>query len=331
MRFALQKTLSYVSLVFLLFVASGNANTQDTNPLAYILRLTGVVRVTDATHNSIRKASPFYGLYKGDRVETSENASATILLSGIGLIPLESNSAITIDTTPPIREQHMLSGFDSEITERVDELIFYSSEDGRIAPLPGIRNDDPAELAENITLLSPRSTIIKSRRPTFSWFVEKSFEQFEVQLDDQNGDLVWRGETSENHLVYPEEAPLLEPDIDYYWKVSGDLTFQSITSRPESFQVISEIVLQEVLSNEARIRRLFGNDPDSSTYWLMLGTYYDKEALRAHAIDCFTHITEMYPDAVLPREVLSKIYLSIGLKKSEVDALERARDQERRD
>jgi len=298
---------------------------QDSPPVAVILNLNGSATVARASDGVVREASILDHLYQGDRVETMDDASIEIFFSGSFVVTVESNSGITISAAPMTLASNMTpeDSEGNELLDPLDDLIFHGTSGGRMAPLGGLRNDEFDESEEEIVLVSPRNTKIKTKRPTFIWSFERPFDRFKVKLFNSDG-LVWSREGSENHMMYPVDAPSLEHDTEYYWQVEGEELFDSTESPITFFQVISDELLDEVTSNESRVKNLLGDESLSSNYQLVLGAFYAKEGLIVSAIDCFKRIAELHPEAALPHELLYQLYEKIGLEEEAEAARQRA-------
>ena len=332
MRYTSFRTSMAVYVAILLLPTAGLAIAQDSPPVAVILKLNGVATVARASDGVVREASILDHLYQGDRVVTKDDASIEIFFSGSFVVTLESNSGITISAAPMTLASNMTpeEAEGNELLDPLNDLIFHSTSDGRMAPLGGLRNDEFDESEEEIVLVSPRNTKIKTKRPAFMWSFERPFERFKVKLFNSDG-LVWSREVTGNHMLYPEDARSLEHDTEYYWQVEGEELLESTESPITIFQVISDELLNEVTSNESRTRHLFGDEPLSSNYQLVLGAFYAKEGLIASAITCFKRIAELHPEAALPHELLYQLYDEIGLEEEADAARQRASARGNRD
>ena len=73
---------------------------------------------------------------------------------------------------------------------------------------------------ENIELQSLMFGATMEARPTFRWSAVSQAVSYKLQLLDDNDAPVFEREVSGTSLVYPPDAPILKPEIDYAWSVS---------------------------------------------------------------------------------------------------------------
>jgi hypothetical protein len=83
----------------------------------------------------------------------------------------------------------------------------------RLAPARSARFDFPV-------LVSPRATDIRESRPVIRWLPVENVSEYRVTIDGVN--LKWTSPAiNGSELTYPNNAPPLEPEIDYQVSVSG--------------------------------------------------------------------------------------------------------------
>lgn len=314
--------------VVLIALVTGSALGQETQRLAFIYKLSGEVSIARAPNEPFEKADFGTPLFEGDRLQTGATASVTIIYSNESLVTLEAGRTITISAEPaePRSSADTASREGRELVSNLTELMFQRTGVGDITDVGGFRTSGSDTWIE---VLSPRNTRIRSQAPRFSWYTDSSFERFEVKLYDDTG-LVWSGVTTEKSLKYPEDAPTLSPNTEYFWKVEGEEFLETTASPSESFQLLSESARSEVTETESQIRSLFGDGDGDNSYRMLLGAYYAKAGLRSDAIASFIRISEEHPDAAMPLEILGVLYHEVGLNKDAVDALRRAVLREQR-
>jgi len=299
---------------------------QGTDHLALITEIKGSVSVARANASEFKAVTWGTQLFEGDRVKTGSTASASILFSNNNLLTLGANSSMTISggSTPssasPMRE------VDSDLLASASDLTLHRAGEGEIAALGGLRSSASGSPLEPV---SPRNTRIVSTAPVFVWESDGGYDSYRVKVLSDAG-LVWSGETDGLSLAYPEDAPALAAGKDYYWQVEGEDLIDSDKSAMVSFKILSAESQAVVVAGENQIRELFREEPESTNYFYVLGSFYTKHGMLESAVKTFSEIALRYPDAPLPNEILGRLYSDMGLTGSAVAALQRAISLEQR-
>lgn len=79
-------------------------------------------------------------------------------------------------------------------------------------------NDVERGTADGITLLGPSTEIDEATPPTFAWKAVPGAQQYELEVLDEKGALVWGAKTSETSLTLSDPR-LLPPGRTYRWWV----------------------------------------------------------------------------------------------------------------
>jgi hypothetical protein len=318
----LRRLLQTAALLSLLLVIPNGARAQATQQLALITEVSGAVSVARAGESTFDPVTWGTQLFEGDRIKTDSDASASILFSNNNLLTLGSNSSMTIagGSTPssatPMRE------VDSDLLASASDLTLHRAGEGEIAALGGLRSGSSGNVLEP---LSPRNTNIVATSPVFIWQSNGEFDAYRVKILSDEG-LVWSGEATGFDLAYPADAPSLKPGTDYYWQVEGEDLLDTEKSSMVSFRILDPEIQTVIENGEARIGKLFGDDPESTNYYYVLGSFYAKHGMLESAVKSFSEIATRYPDAVLPNEILGRLYSDMGLTGDAISALQRAID-----
>lgn len=315
---------SLVVTLLLALVSTPPAASQDTVYTALIADLSGTVQVARAQERRFGPAVWGMQLYPGDRIKTLAESGVVILLSNNTLIELGSNGSVTISNGPSLASSKSIQ-IESNVYGTLANLTSRASNDD-VGALAGLRS---GASGAGIEILSPRSTNIKTDRPSFSWRASGDFDRFTVKLYNPDG-IVWSRAVNETQIDYPQDEPGLQPGSAYFWRVEGERLLDETSSNTVEFSVLSEEELRGVTAGEAMLSREVDLEAESIGYHFLLGTYYIESGLLESAIRSFLHIAEAHPDAALPREILGKLYWQIGLHELGLTQLETAVELSRR-
>ncbi len=319
-----EQKLRIMLLIMIFSFISTNllVSQQVTKCLAVITEINGDVLFKKANNSEFVKT--FWGaqLYQGDQVKTSKESGVSLLFSNGNLIDLGSNSMITISikSSSENETKKAVKNIGSELIADFSTLTLRRDDKGEIGALVGLRT---VYIDRQVVLISPYKTFINTNLPSFSWFSKKSFDNFNVKLYNSNG-LLWSKEISENKMEYPEDKEGLKYGESYFWHVEGEDHNDIYKSANHGFAILSKEKSNEVEAQEKRIKNLFGSDQYSSSYHLVMGSYYIKNGLLVDAITEFKAISEINPEAALPHEILGKLYSDVGKKDLAIIELQKA-------
>lgn len=317
------KKVLVISFLVLMFPGIRLSLAQPASQcVAVITEIKGEAFLRKADRSEFAKASWGSQLFQGDEIKTSDKSDVKLLFSNSNLISLGPNSIIRIsgkesgatETNGNVKNISSAMMVDlSAFTARREDKI----DAGALAGLRSVATD------ESIELTSPYNTVIKTDRPSFSWFAKKSYDNYAVNLYNSKG-LVWSRKMTENTLNYPENEKGLEFGESYFWNVEGEYLIDTDKSSNHKFSVLSLEQFREVEANENAIRNKFKNDPESSSLHSILGAYYIKKGLLQDAIIEFQTIAKLNTDAALPHELLGSLYSETGDKDKAIDELQKA-------
>lgn len=290
----------------------------QTDYRALITDLSGSILVARADHADYTSAIWGMQLFAGDRVKTERGSKVSLLFSDNSLIELGANSALTISEGPGAVAHSSARSLEEDLYGTLASLKQRSNAHGRaLAGLRAGESDSPT------TLISPRNTKVKELRPSFAWQPEKEYDGFVIKLYDASG-LVWSRQAETNRLDYPEDEASLVPGRSYFWEVEGQSLLDAESSEKAGFSVLSEEELARVAERESAIELSLAGEENSTNYQFAVGAFYAREGLVESAIASFEEIAERHPHAVLPHEILGRLYEEIGLEDLAVAELEEA-------
>ena len=311
------------TLVTVLLVWTGTqASLAQDSHLALVTDLDGDVSIVRAGGGGSVAARWGTQLFEGDEVKTKAGAEASILFANNNLVTLGPNSSITIQAGPAPSQPaaQTMRTIDGPLLADVSGLTMHRTGQGDISALGVLRS---GQTFNGVEPLAPRNTKVNTARPVLRWNASTSMEGFEVRIYDEDG-LVWKGETGERQLMYPEDAPALLPDKEYLWQVEGEELLESVESPMVPFSILSLEAQAAIAAGEASLQAQFGDEPDGSNLRFMLGSFYVQNGLLASAISSFERIAERHPDSAVPYEILGKLYTDVGLKDDAINAFQRA-------
>jgi len=309
-----------LALIVLLPFYSQRVRAQADGHLALITEISGAVSIARVHTAEFKAVTWGTQLFEGDRIKTGGEATASILFSNNNLLTLGANSSMTISGGASPSGASPMREVDSELLAVASDLTLHRAGAGEIAALGGLRSAASGNVLEPV---SPRNTNIISRTPEFVWQTDGEYDSYRVKVLSDEG-LVWSGSSDGSIIRYPDNAPALMAGMDYYWQVEGEALLDTVKSTMVSFRIITEDNQAKVTKGEREIRNLFKDEPESTNYYYVLGSFYTKHGMLDSAVKTFSEIAARYPDAALPNEILGRLYADMGLTSSAVDAMQRA-------
>jgi hypothetical protein len=312
--------------ILLVFLLSGGMNIttaqHNIQCIAVITEINGKAMIKAAGMNNFEKANWGIRLYSGDQVETGDRSEVKLLFSDNSLILIGQNSRITIsgEKSSLAEGQGEVKEISSSVGINISSLSLRQEKAKDIGVLAGYRS---AGDGASIVTVSPLNTLIRSDRPSFAWSAPASFEEFTVNLYNSTGQ-VWSRKVKNSPMIYPEGETGLKSGETYFWNVEGVYMIETEKSANHRFSVISREKSAEVSAREAEIRRTFEADPDGSSLHSILGAYYIEQGLLQDAIDEFSVVAGMNPEAPAPHEILGSLYSDSGEKDKAIAELQKA-------
>jgi Tfp pilus assembly protein PilF len=106
--------------------------------------------------------------------------------------------------------------------------------------------------------------------------------------------------------------------------VEGKELFDSYKSSSIGFSVLKKEDVEEAEIYQKNMSDLFKDNPESSSYHFIMGSYYMKKGLLEDAIREFEMILGMNPDSPVSHEILGKLYQEVGQKDRAIAELQKA-------
>jgi hypothetical protein len=132
-------------------------------------------------------------------------------------------------------------------------------------------------------ILHPRSTVVLTARPLLRWH-DTGAMSYTVAID-KGGREIWKQAGVRNtEIYYPDDAPTLQPGIDYLLKITDEVSNRSSDEDPAKgvgFRVLSKKDQAKVEGHRGEILTLPLSDP---ARYFALAVYYAGEGLRGEAL-----------------------------------------------
>lgn len=122
-------------------------------------------------------------------------------------------------------------------------------------------------------LYAPNSGKAFLTHPNFNWGTADPGEKVTFRLTSLNGQTVYETTTTSNHLVYPADAPALEPGTTYRWTIIPENDMLGGAPQPVSITIVSGTERDAILS-EVRT----DPDPAAANVFLQHRIWYDAVA-----------------------------------------------------
>lgn len=292
--------------------------------LGVITGLSGNVMVKQVDKTEFVKTLWGTQLFNGDQIKTTSNSEVTLTLSNSNIIKLGSNSMITISDE---KDYTSVAGANvkkiaSATMISLSDLTLKRDDRKESGALAGLRTGD-TDTEQKIELTAPYNSLLKTKRPSFSWTSKKPYENFIVNLYSSKG-LLWSKKVTGNLLNYPVDERELEFGGSYFWNVEGEELISTQKSASLQFSLLSAEKSKEVESQEAIIMNTFADETDGSSLHSILGAYYLNQGLLQDAILEFQTIAKMNSEAPLPHEILGSLYTDVGNKDKAIEELQKA-------
>ena len=308
--------------IIILLIPGGLCAQKNNQCIAVITELSGEAQLKKASEKDFSKV--FWGtqVFQGDEIKTADKSEVKLLFSNSDLLSLGPNSFMKISgkDTPVTQPSGNIKKISSAALVDLSAFTSKTEEKRDAGALAGLRSSNPEQ---DIELIFPLNTFVKTDRPSFSWNTKRSFDTFIINLYNSKG-LVWSKKVSENNIKYPESEKGLEFGESYFWNVEGEYLIETEKSDNHQFKILSTDQARMVLEKENLIRDSFRDDPECSSMHSVLGAYYINNGLLQDAINEFQIISNINIDAAMPHEILGSLYSEVGDKDKAIDELQKA-------
>jgi hypothetical protein len=159
-------------------------------------------------------------------------------------------------------------------------------------------------------ILHPRNTAVLDAHPILSWY-DTGASSYTVAVV-KGGKALWsQSGVQGTELRYPDDAPELEPGVDYLLSVKGEDSGYGSGEDPAKglgFQVLCE---EERAATEARRDEILALPLSDSAHRFALAVYYAGEGLRGEALAL---LDEISPSISAPAVQLWRGYLLLAMR-----------------
>ncbi len=286
-----------IGLTFLALIGQGRPR-----PAAIVLDLNGAVEVRPA-EGPPRAATVEGFLYPGDRLAIPADGSATVALLAIGVQEvLKAGSEATVGPkgcSPPAAVERR--------------------KPPQRAVVPALRGLKPAPGDARPTVVGFRSgaddapaiapalhSVVATDRPEFAWPAVEQVERYRVKLLGKLSDReIWRVETAEPRLPFPDDKPALTRGNVYVWEVTNP-----------DFRVVATgeftVATESELARLADLAELAADGDRADRLAAALG--YRRLGAIAEALAAYERLAEEAPDVPAYRDGLAELRRQAGRK-----------------
>lgn len=297
---------------------------EDQTPAAMILMASGQVHL-EREGEAIRPARVMDIVYVGDRLEAANGGSVQVVildegvketLTGPGTVTLTSTGCEPADEVT--RAAQKLSA--PQLTGL--RTLAQSDRGGVVVPRstgePGA--DNPHSPMKGVCTLE--------QRPNFRWADHNARFGYRIELSRVASgveETLWKVETLDLELEYPEDQDPLAEDTEYRWKVIAINMGKEEVVVNDPFSVAG--ACQQTVTGA--LKDLVASD--DPTNWLLAATGYDGEEMYVEAREQFRRLAEKFPYEPRYLEALASYHERAGENTKAQELLKQAeqlRDKE---
>jgi hypothetical protein len=309
----------WVAAVLALALTTTVAGSAIAEPFALLAAAKGSVTVTSAKGGTGSAVSFGRELERGDKLAVGPGGSATIYFSDGNVVELGERSTLTIGgragTRPAAGPGAALP---AGVYANVAKFVTRGSRETGLVAQSSLRSSE----APPPMLFAPRRSDLIDDRPAFSWRAVDTATRYRITVSGEAGEL-WSRETREPFLAYPADAPALERDRDYLWRVDARSDAGSVHAEESVFHVVSEDIRGSIQLDLGQIEQSAGGDGRPAAQYLA-GSYLSGRGLFHDAASRFEALSRIVPDSPAPHEALGNVYQAIGLMDRAAAAYQRA-------
>ena len=257
--------------------------------------LQGQVNLQQVQTGQVVPASFGDYLWRGDVIQTTENARAEAICNDGVALQVDSEQSVTVTC--------------GETPDPAYQRVILSIREGQVVTLPNPRLEQPGSERLPI-ILSPRDTFLVESRPTIRWRTVEGAHEYEVVVSKGSKEL-WRETTQETDLPFPETAPPLEQDADYRIEV---IARSEADAPPLAAEKVWLWMLAQAETEQTAVLKVqvegSGLSPESSG--LFLAVYDLQHQLYDAAIAKLSTVVKTMPSSLAYR-LLGDAYLGVEL------------------
>lgn len=245
-------------------------------------------------------------LQGGDTVRVGASSSATLYMTGGGIVRVPANNRIEIPGTdaglkaPPSQASKI-----SRPTVEVFEagLWVLNDPDGSIL-LSGMRGPEGQAWNDEglgSDLLSPRYDTIAEARPAFHW----SGQGTARVVVARGSETAWRSEPAPaGTFIYPESGTPLEPDQVYRWWLESAEGGAPLTEKVP-FRMASRQMADSTTAFESDMAAVSAGPDGPAVSELMRCAYYLESGSWSRMLDAAARLRDLYPGSDLAERALT--------------------------
>jgi len=297
-------------LFVLLSALAGATPALAAGPLAVVAAVRGRVEVASARGGAAVPATFGRALERGDRVTVGRGGSATLFFGDGGVVTLPERGSMTVGGAAPAAG----GALPGEVFTEVSRFATAGSRETGLVSMAGVRAEADAGAP---LLLSPRNTTVLEAAPTLRWRAFPGAVRYRVRLGPAAGGESWSRELAatpgaEPSLAFPDDAPRLEPGVDYEWEVEAIGAQGTLRAESAVVRTLPAEAAAGVRANLARIAESAGGEGTAAARFLA-GSYLAGLKLHDEAARQFVALVELAPDSPEAHEALGSLYLETGL------------------
>jgi hypothetical protein len=286
-----------VTATSMLLVAQGRPR-----PAALVLDLTGSVQIRPADGPS-KRAEVGDLLYPGERLSIPADGSAALAILGVGAQErIKPGSEATVGPqgcTPPeavVQRKAQPRGVAGTL-----KGLRPAPDDARKAGASFRGTEDLPEAPPAVTPIY--GSVVASDRPAMAWGAVAGAKGYRVKLLSSAGRGLWRAETQELRLDYPEGQEPLQRGYVYLWEVYDTEGRQVAAS---TFSVATE-------SQRKRLAELPAPEAGEDRAELLLAALaYTLLGAYTEALAIYERLARMAPEVSAYQEALASLYARAG-------------------
>lgn len=301
----------------------GGKKTQDPKPkepLAVVLSVSGAVQIVRAGGKKTEKAAPGAPLLQGDRVKTSKQSKATLILSNGKTVEVAASQSFILK---PLTSNKGSSPIPLELFRAlVAKLRSVSDREGAIRP-PATRGNGKRD---TLTLIHPRefedaskpvSAFVRADAPTFTWTPVIGAQTYHFTVFQEGRPLFERTLDAaaikslvvEGAVVYRPTELNLTPGRSYSWRVEARFA-QGAKSETRSFTVLTE---ESTTKLKEALEGLDTSGVRGTARSIVCGAYLESNHLFADAAAEYLRATAANPEQSIYRQLLADLLDRSGL------------------
>ena len=130
-----------------------------------------------------------------------------------------------------------------------------------------------------LVLRTPTRSSVADFKPNFRWDAYENATGYEVKLTDREERILWKRTLSATELLFPNDAPALEPGQKYNWRVVALENNENLADVGTNFTVLPAATAASVKESEAGLLALSKASPDDNGPLFLLAFLYEDNGM----------------------------------------------------